>query len=88
MQDTVILGILVFDRIKEAGRTQKVLTKYAEVIRTRLGFHELSETTCSRVGTIVLILQGDQDKRISLEDELASIGGVEVQKIKFDHLYK
>lgn len=88
MQDTVILGILVFDRIKEAGRTQKVLTKYAEVIRTRLGFHELSETTCSRVGTIVLILQGDQDKRKSLEDELASIGGVEVQKIKFDHLYK
>lgn len=88
MQDTVILGILVFDRIKEAGRTQKVLTKYAEVIRTRLGFHELSETTCSRVGTIVLILQGDQDKRKSLEDELDSIGGVEVQKIKFDHLYK
>ena len=88
MQETIILGILVFDRIKEAGRTQMILSKYAEVIRTRLGFHELSETVCSRLGTIVLILQGDQDKRKMLQEELASVGGIEVQKIKFDHLYK
>ncbi len=88
MQETIVLGILVFDRIKEAGRTQAVLSKYAKVIRTRLGFHELSATICSRVGTIVLILQGDPETRHKLEEELAEIGGIELQKMKFDHLYK
>ncbi len=88
MQKTIILGILVFDRIKEAGRTQEVLSKHADVIRTRLGFHELSETVCSRVGTIVLILQGDPEKWQQLESELAEVGGVEVKKISFDYMFK
>ncbi len=88
MQKTMILGILVFDRIKEAGRTQEVLSKHADVIRTRLGFHELSDTVCSRVGTIVLVLQGDPAKWHQLEEELAQIGGVEIKKINFDYMFK
>ncbi len=88
MQKTIILGILVFDRIKEAGATQEVLSKYADVIRTRLGFHELSETVCSRVGTIVLVLHGQAEKWEQLEAELAEIGGVEVKKISFDYMFK
>ncbi len=88
MQKTIILGILVYDRIKEAGRTQEVLSKHADVIRTRLGFHELSETVCSRVGTIVLVLQGDPEKWEQLETDLAGVGGVEVKKIAFDYLFK
>ncbi len=88
MQKTIILGILVYDRIKEAGRTQDVLSKHADVIRTRLGFHELSETVCSRVGTIVLVLQGDPEKWAQLETDLAEVGGVEVKKISFDYISK
>ncbi len=88
MQQTMILGILVFDRIKEAGRTQEVLSKHADVIRTRLGFHELSDTVCSRVGTIVLVLQGDPVKWQQLEEDLAQIGGVEIKKIHFDYMFK
>ncbi len=88
MQQTIILGILVFDRIKEAGRTQEVLSKYADVIRTRLGFHELSDKVCSRLGTIVLVLQGYPEKWKPLEDELAQIGGVEIKRIKFDYMFK
>ncbi len=83
----MILGILVFDRIKEAGLTQEVLTKHAEVIRTRLGFHELSDNVCSRVGTIVLILQGKPEKWQQLEEDLAQIGGVEIKRMTFDHLF-
>ncbi len=86
MEQTMILGILVFDRIKEAGRTQKVLTKHAGVIRTRLGFHELSDTVCSRVGTIVLVLQGTPEKWEQLEADLSEIGGVEIKKMQFDYL--
>ena len=84
----MILGILVFDRIKEAGLTQEVLSKHADVIRTRLGFHELSDTVCSRVGTIVLVLQGDPDKWVQLEADLAQIGGIEIKKMKFDYMFK
>ncbi len=88
MEQTMILGILVFDRIKEAGRTQKVLTKHAGVIRTRLGFHELSDTVCSRVGTIVLVLQGTPEKWKQLEADLSEIGGIEIKKMQFDYLLK
>ena len=88
MQQTIILGILVFDRIKEAGRTQEVLSKHADVIRTRLGFHELSDKVCSRLGTIVRVLQGYPEKWKQLEEDLAQIGGVEIKKIKFDYMFK
>lgn len=88
MQKTIIMGILVFDRIKEAGRTQQVLSKHADVIRTRLGFHELSETVCSRVGTIVLVLQGEPAKWQQLEEDLSDIGGVEIKKMTFDYMFK
>ncbi len=82
----MILGILVFDRIKEAGKTQEVLSKYAEVIRTRLGFHELSDNVCSRVGTILLVLHGKPEQWQALREELALIGGVEIKEMKFDHM--
>ena len=88
MQQTMILGILVFDRIKEAGMTQEVLSRHADVIRTRLGFHELSDKVCSRVGTIVLVLQGNAQKWKKLEEDLSAIGGVEIKKMTFDYLFK
>jgi hypothetical protein len=88
MKHTMILGILVFDRIKEAGKTQKVLSKHAALIRTRLGFHELSEAVCSRMGTILLVLEGKPESWQVLEKDLADIGGIEIQKMKFDHLFK
>lgn len=88
MQQTMILGILVFDRIKEAGRTQEVLTKHADVIRTRLGFHELSDNICSRVGTILIVLQGKPGQWEGLQEDLGRIGGVEIKEMKFDYLFK
>ena len=86
MQQTVILGILVFDRIKEAGKTQGILSKHASIIRTRLGFHELSASVCSRVGTILLILKGDPEQWKLLEGDLQEIGGIEVKRMAFEHL--
>ena len=54
-----ILTILVNDRIKEAGRTQELLTEFGNIIRSRLGFHEVSDKVCSRVGVIILHLAGN-----------------------------
>ncbi|HSV76811.1 MAG TPA: hypothetical protein VLH37_07245 [Bacteroidales bacterium] len=88
MKQNLILGILVFDRIKEAGRTQTVLTRHAAMIKTRLGFHELSEAVCSRVGTILLVLEGEPAGLQALISDLSVIGGIEIQEMSFDYYSK
>ena len=85
MEHIKIISILVKDRIKEAGRTQKTLSKHACLIKNRLGTHEVSESTCSRVGLIILQLTGDNDKWPKLEQDLAEIGGIEVKSVEFDY---
>ena len=84
MSEKRIIGINVLDRIKEAGRTQKVLSKYATSIKTRLGFHELSEDICSRNGFVILELTGKISEWDKLENELNDIGGINIQKMIFD----
>ena len=80
-----ILGLMITDRIKEAGRTQKVLTKNSNIIKSRLGFHEVSENICSRVGMIILQLGGNPAEWDQLENELQTIDGLEVQKMNFQY---
>ncbi len=84
MNKKYIIGISVFDRIKEAGLTQKILTEFADCIKTRLGFHELSIDKCSRNGIIVLELSGKEDRIQSLMTTLSEIGGIEVNKMVFN----
>lgn len=85
MTEIRILGLLITDRIKEAGRTQLTLSKYSRIIRTRLGFHELNENVCSRSGIIVLHLTGQPDEWKLFDEELALIGGLEVQSMSFTY---
>ncbi len=79
-----VLGLLIRDRIKESGRTQEVLTRNAHLIRSRLGFHEVSEDVCSRVGVIILQLSGTQGECDRLEADLNEIRGIEMQKMVFN----
>jgi len=83
VEEIRVLGLLIRDRIKEAGRTQEVLTRNAHLIRSRLGFHEVSEDVCSRVGIVLLQLSGKPEACEQLERELAGIGGIEVKKMVF-----
>ncbi|MCK9269150.1 MAG: hypothetical protein RBR47_06590 [Bacteroidales bacterium] len=85
MKQTKILGILIQDRIKEAGRTQQVLSRHHHLIRSRLGFHELDEASCSRAGIITLVLHDMPDAWRALEEELKTIGGIEVQEMLFHY---
>lgn len=84
MAEFRVLGIQVYDRIKEAGRTQSVLSKYGHCIRTRLGFHELTSEVCSRDGFIILELAGDITEWDGLQEELSGIGGLNLQVMSFD----
>ncbi len=85
MKEMRILGLMITDRIKEAGRTQKVLTKNSHLIKSRLGFHEVSEDVCSRAGMILLQLGGNPTEWEQLENELQTIGGLEIQKMNFQY---
>jgi hypothetical protein len=83
MHELRILGLLITDRIKEAGKTQEVLSSFAPIIKSRLGFHEVTEQVCSRVGFILLNVSGPKDQCDHLEAELNDIGGLELQKMVF-----
>ena len=85
MKELRIIGLLITDRIKEAGKTQEILTKHAHIIKSRLGFHEVSEDKCSRVGFILLQITGDQQDFEKLESDLAEIRGIEIQRMIFKY---
>ncbi len=85
MKETRILGMLIKDRIKESGRAQKTLSKYAHIIRSRLGFHEVTSDVCSRTGVVILQLAGDVAEWDKLQQELEVIGGVEVRVMSFEY---
>jgi hypothetical protein len=78
-----VLGIKIFDRIKEAGLTQGLLSRHAPVIATRLGFHEVTDDVCSREAFIVLHLIDDTSDTAELIKELQSLGGIAIREITF-----
>jgi len=84
MNELRIIGVRIYDRIKEAGKTQKILSNHAYCINTRLGFHELSEDICSRIGFVLLELKGNAEDCEKLEKELKNVGGLTVKKMTFD----
>jgi hypothetical protein len=78
-----VLGIKIIDRIKEAGLVQEILSRHADLITTRLGFHEVSDSLCSREAYIVLHLNGDNSDSDKLTSELRTLGGIEIREIAF-----
>lgn len=80
-----VLGIKIIDRIKEAGLTQEVLSRHATVITTRLGFHEVTDSVCSREAYIILHLNGAPSEADKLKSDLEEIGGIEIAEFSFSH---
>lgn len=78
-----VLGIKIIDRIKEAGLTQEILSRHATVITTRLGFHEVTESVCSREAYIILHLSGDPSDSEKLISDIEELGGVELREMIF-----
>jgi hypothetical protein len=80
-----ILGIHITNRLKLAGEIQKIFTHYGCNIRTRVGFHDVSETYCSSTGVIVLDMFGEESVCEEMAGKLAAIEGIEVKKMVFEH---
>ncbi|MDA3900531.1 MAG: hypothetical protein PF637_08430 [Spirochaetes bacterium] len=79
-----VIGVLITDRVKEAGSVQETLTKHGCIIRTRLGLHQAGNH-CSPDGLLLLELAGDINEWDELENDLGVIEGVQVQTMTFDH---
>ena len=78
-----VLGIKIVDRIKEAGLTQEILSRFSNVITTRLGFHELTDDVCSREAYIILHLKDHKADTDKLAGELETLGGIVVEEMLF-----
>ena len=78
-----ILGVLITDRQKEAGKVQTVLSKFGCSIKTRLGLHGVIDDLCSSSGLIILELTGATSDMDKLEKELKEIGGTQTQRMIF-----
>jgi hypothetical protein len=84
MAKLTVLGIMISNRVKNAPQVQKVLTEFGCNIKTRLGLHEVNETTCSTSGLILLELCGDENACAELERQLRETKGIQVQKMLFE----
>ena len=83
-QDThTIVAVHITDRLKEAVDIQRVLTKYGDIIKTRLGLHEVDADGMS--GLLLLDVVPSGDRVAQFENDLKQIEGVEVKSISFEH---
>lgn len=83
MANRTILGVYVNQRTEHVPDVQKVFTDFGCIIKTRIGLHEVSDSSCSPNGLILLELYGDEQQFPKLESALAGMGGVEVKKMVF-----
>ena len=83
MNEIVILGILIGDEVADIVAFQQLLTKYGNVIRTRLGLHENHYETPKIKGLLLLEMVGDAAEIVSFEKVARNISGIQVQKMVF-----
>ncbi len=80
-----IIGIHITNRVKNVPSVQNVLTEFGCFIKSRLGLHEITDSTCSPNGLIIVELLGGHGKEEEFVRALKAIEGVDVQKMVFTH---
>ena len=85
MDDHIVLGVHVTDRINHAVELQKVFTEFGCNIKTRVGLHDTSENSCSPSGVILLEVFGGDSVASDMMSKFNAVEGVEAQKMVFGH---
>ncbi len=80
----VVLAVHVTDRLKKAPLVQKTLSQFGDVIRTRLGLHEVSKDFSSPGGIMILDVVSEPKAR-DLQRSLDKIKGIETKLVVFKH---
>ena len=85
MENHVILGVHITERMKNAQPVQEALSEFGGNIKTRLGLHEVDSHLGSPNGLLVLEMVGGEGRAQALIDKLTAIDGVCCKKMVFDH---
>ncbi len=78
---TVILGIKINDKVKNAIELQRILTEFNCIIKLRIGINN-STIFCSSSGIILLEIDQEEDA-FKLEKSLLEIESIEIQRMIF-----
>ena len=80
----IIMGIKLNQRHETAKALQDILTRNGCIINTRLGFHEVSDISCSEQGYILLEFAGDADTAEidEMQKEIESLGELTVKTME------
>lgn len=79
-----VLAVHVTNRVKEVPLVQKSLSEFGDVIRTRLGLHEVGKNYSSPQGVLLLDIVGEPKAR-QLQKSLNKIKGIETKLVVFRH---
>jgi hypothetical protein len=74
-----ILVLCVSESLQDKVALQKALSKYGNVIRTRLGLNHESDS----IGVILLELYGDEKEIENFEMALGKIDGLQIKSMSF-----
>jgi hypothetical protein len=85
MDNHVILGVHITERLKNAPLVQETLSEFGGKIKTRLGLHEVDGNHGSPNGLLLLEMVGGEAQATRLADRLSAIDGVYCKKMVFDH---
>jgi hypothetical protein len=80
----IVLAVHVTDRLEKAPLVQKTLSQFGDVIRTRLGLHEVSKDYSSPGGVMLLDIV-NESKACQLQKTLDKIRGIETKLVVFKH---
>ncbi|MEA3445026.1 MAG: hypothetical protein U9R19_09920 [Bacteroidota bacterium] len=75
-----VLGVLITNSQKEAGKVQYTLTKYGCSLKTRLGIN----IPDNKAGLMILELTGNTGEMDYLQNALEKLEGVQVKSMVFD----
>jgi hypothetical protein len=85
MENHVILGVHITERMKNARPVQEALSEFGGDIKTRLGLHEVDGHQGSPNGLLLLEIVGGEGRAQALVDKLTAIDGVYCKTMIFDH---
>jgi len=79
----IIMGIKLSQRNETAAAFQDILTRHGCIINTRLGFHEVSDSSCSNQGYILLEFADNSNAEIEeLQKEIEALGELTVKTME------
>jgi len=84
MAKRIVLGVQVTKRVQNVPLVQSILTEYGCNIKTRLGLHEVTDSSCSTIGLLIIETYGDEKLILEMEAKLKTVQGIVIQKMVFE----